>query len=159
MKPTHPLFALIFGFFLSSVAPAPAASDLKIIVMSASVLSFNRDDAFAAGCDDFLPKPFREADLLARLALHLGLTLTHAENSASSSVTSRPQISNSSPTAADLAALLAAAQRGEIAKLRQLLAALRVTHPDDPALAELSALAASYQMETLRTRLTELAHP
>ena len=137
----------------------PRASDLKIIVMSASVLSFNRDDAFAAGCDDFLPKPFREADLVAQLALHLGLTLTHTENSASYAAISRPRISNSTLNIADLAALLPAAQRGEIAKLRQLLAALRVTHPDDPALAELSALAAAYQMETLRTRLTTLTRP
>ena len=159
MTPTHPLFALIFVFLLRPVAQVPAASDLKFIAMSASVLSFNRDEAFAAGCDDFLPKPFRESDLIARLALHLGLTLTHAENSASSSSTSSPRISNSTPTAADLSALLAAAQRGEIAKLRQLLAALRVTHPDDPALAELSALAAAYQMETLRTRLTTLTRP
>ncbi|HYP17939.1 MAG TPA: ATP-binding protein, partial [Opitutus sp.] len=33
---------------------------LVLIAMSASVLSFNRDQALAAGCDDFLPKPFRE---------------------------------------------------------------------------------------------------
>jgi CheY-like chemotaxis protein len=38
----------------------PDGPRTKLIAMSASVLSFNRDDAFAAGCDDFLPKPFRE---------------------------------------------------------------------------------------------------
>jgi CheY-like chemotaxis protein len=45
----------------------------KLFAMSASVLSFNREKAFAAGCDDFLPKPFREDDLLARLGLALQL--------------------------------------------------------------------------------------
>ncbi len=62
------------GLELARRLRALAGGDrLKLIAMSASVLSFNRDDAFAAGCDDFLPKPFREEELLAKLELHLGL--------------------------------------------------------------------------------------
>src|SRR6185503_13131659 len=50
------------------------AENAKLIAMSASVLPVNRDDAVAAGCDGFLAKPFRESDLLARLAVALHLT-------------------------------------------------------------------------------------
>ena len=39
----------------------------KVVLMSASVLAFDPQIAFDAGCDDFLPKPFREGDLLDRL--------------------------------------------------------------------------------------------
>ncbi len=45
----------------------------KIILMSASVLAFDPQIAFDAGCDDFLLKPFREQDLLDRLARALKL--------------------------------------------------------------------------------------
>ncbi len=44
------------------------ASGLKITGILASDLSFNRAAAFAAGCADFLPKPFRESDLLSQLS-------------------------------------------------------------------------------------------
>jgi CheY-like chemotaxis protein len=121
--------------------------------MSASVLSFNLDDAFAAGCDDFLPKPFREADLIAKLGLHLSLTWQH-------DAATPPPAPSASPSALatlDFVPLLAAAQRGEIATVRRLLADLSAHHPHDARLAELSALAAAYQMERLRDRLTALA--
>src|SRR5690606_6524079 len=46
----------------------------RLVLMSASVLSFDPQIAFDAGCDDFLPKPFRQDDLLDRLARTLKLT-------------------------------------------------------------------------------------
>jgi CheY-like chemotaxis protein len=132
----------------------PAGAQPQLIAMSASVLSFNLDDAFAAGCDDFLPKPFREADLIAKLGLHLGLSWTHAVPTAPLT-TDTP--ATASPATLDFAPLLAAAQRGEIATVRRLLAELSAHHPHDARLADLSALAAAYQMERLRDRLTALA--
>ncbi|MBC7368118.1 MAG: response regulator, partial [Undibacterium sp.] len=125
---------------------------LKLIAMSASVLAFNRDDAFAAGCDDFLPKPFRESDLVAQLALHLDLTWTHPEPSE----ISNPQTPTSAPraTPADLARLLAAADHGELSALRRLLADLRARFPQDPHLLELDHLAQSYQLDQLRSFLS-----
>lgn len=116
--------------------------------MSASVLSFNRDEALAAGCDDFLPKPFREAELLAKLGLHLRLTWRYED--------SRPPFSTataSAPQPAELRSLLELARRGEIRPLREQLAALRTRFPDDAGLRDFEAAAASYQMEILRAKL------
>ncbi|HEX2854137.1 MAG TPA: ATP-binding protein [Opitutaceae bacterium] len=122
----------------------------KLIAMSASVLSFNQDDAFTAGCDDFLPKPFRESDLVAKLGRHLGLAWRH--ESAAPMV-----VAEGEATPADFAGLLTAAQRGEIAVLHRQLGELRTRWPADARLGELEALAKSYQMERVRERLVQLS--
>ncbi len=136
----------------------PGGDKLKLIAMSASVLSFNRADAFAAGCDDFLPKPFREDDLLARLGLALHLEWigdlsapADGPRPAARGESNSPFAAATSLSAADLQSLLASAQRGEIAALRQRLEELR----GDPLADALHALARSYRMERIRELLEE----
>ncbi len=135
-------------------------NQLKLIAMSASVLSFNQDDAFAAGCDDFLPKPFRESELIQKLALHLNLNLTYE---AASDVAPAPStVRGTEPLLPPdkLEALLAAAQRGEITQLRRQLADLRATHPECLAFIErLEAPARAFQMERLREILAASLRP
>jgi PAS domain S-box-containing protein len=46
----------------------------KIIGISASTFEEQKDVALASGCDDFLGKPFREADVLETMRGHLGLS-------------------------------------------------------------------------------------
>ena len=127
----------------------PGGDRLKLIAMSASVLSFNRDDAFAAGCDDFLPKPFREADLTAKLALHLGLTLLE-EGAPTAPFADSARLT---PKAETLRVLLDAARRGQIATLRRSAVELRGTHAAFAQ--EVEGLLSSYQLEELRTRLEQ----
>ncbi len=126
-----------------------AGAALKLIAMSASVLAFNPDNALGAGCDDFLPKPFREPDLLAKLGRHLGLTWRHEAAIPAVTLPSPPPL-------ADLTPLLAAARRGEIAVILRLLAEWRTSSPGDSRLSELEALAKSYQMARVRERLEQL---
>jgi two-component system KDP operon response regulator KdpE len=45
----------------------------KVIIASASVLPAERDAALAAGADQFLPKPYRPADLVEAVVELLGL--------------------------------------------------------------------------------------
>jgi signal transduction histidine kinase/CheY-like chemotaxis protein len=137
----------------------PNGAALKLIAMSASVLSFNQDDAFAAGCDDFLPKPFRESELMQKLALHLGLTLTYDEANAPAAPAPSSE-SDQFPPVASLESLLAAARRGEITQLRRLLAELQVTHPECRRFLErLEAPARAFQMERLREILEASLRP
>jgi signal transduction histidine kinase/DNA-binding response OmpR family regulator len=139
------------GFELArQIRVFPEAKRCKVIAMSASVLSFNQDDAFTAGCDDFLPKPFRESDLVAKLGRHLDLAWRHG--SAPPMV-----VAEGGATPADFAALLTVAQRGEIAVLHRQLAELRARWAGDARLGELEALAKSYQMERVRERLVQLS--
>ena len=129
--------------------PSPAMRKPILIAMSASVLSFNRDRALEAGCDDFLPKPFREADLVAKLALHLGLVWRYGDTTHPF-----PPEAPSVASTGELASLLETAKRGEIRHLREQLAALRHQHPHDHRLADLEALARGYQMERIRAQLS-----
>jgi signal transduction histidine kinase/DNA-binding NarL/FixJ family response regulator len=134
-----------------------AARPLKLIAMSASVLAFNRADAFAAGCDDFLPKPFRESDLLARIGLALRLEWTGPAASPPPAAT--PARSDSRTPFAltttipvqELETLLSIARRGEITALRQGLEMYR----GDPLADALLVLAKSYRMERIRELLHE----
>ncbi len=44
-----------------------------IIALTASVLEEERAVVLSAGCDDFMRKPFREADIFATLHKHIGV--------------------------------------------------------------------------------------
>ncbi len=129
----------------------PGGEKMKLIAMSASVLSFNREKAFAAGCDDFLPKPFREDDLLARLALALQLewTIDDAHADATAENASSVDAGKTRLPVATLEELLALARRGEIAPLRRRLAELH----GDPLADALEAVAKTYRMERVRELL------
>ena len=51
----------------------PELADVVVIAISASVFDFDKQQSREVGCDDFIPKPVREADLLEKLRVHLGL--------------------------------------------------------------------------------------
>ncbi|MBD2772891.1 hybrid sensor histidine kinase/response regulator [Iningainema tapete] len=51
----------------------PELKDVVVIAVSASVFDFEQTQSREAGCNDFLPKPIREAELLEKLRVHLGL--------------------------------------------------------------------------------------
>ncbi|GAB4537274.1 MAG: hypothetical protein Tsb0014_25890 [Pleurocapsa sp.] len=52
----------------------PDTKNIKIIALTASSFEEERTAILATGCDDFLAKPFREADLLDKIAQHLRVT-------------------------------------------------------------------------------------
>ena len=51
-----------------------------IIALTASPLEHERAEALAAGCDDFLAKPFRSADVFDLLQTYLGIRYVYAED-------------------------------------------------------------------------------
>ena len=128
----------------------PAFARLPIVLTSASVLTFDSAAATAAGSNDFLPKPFTEAQLLDQLSRLLGLTWRPAP-----STTAAPPVDR--PLPPDVRArLLSAADAGDIAALRAVLQAARASHPDSTALiGRLETLAGSYQLERVRELLRQ----
>lgn len=61
------------------IRSTPELEKIPVIAVSASVLDFNQQSSQAAGCNDFLPKPVRESELLERLQLHLHLEWQYAQ--------------------------------------------------------------------------------
>jgi hypothetical protein len=125
-----------------------------MVLMSASVLNFDRDSALAAGCDDFLPKPFRDTELVQILGRQLELEWTHASDASNAPVAATE--SDGLPDPADLSALLDAARRGAIGELRLLLGALGKNRPDCAKFTgRITAMAQAYEMERIRIYLEQ----
>lgn len=58
---------------------ASAQRDAPVIIaVSASVLPEERAQVLADGCDDFVHKPFRQEEIVARLVKHLGVQMVYA---------------------------------------------------------------------------------
>ncbi|AFZ19145.1 hybrid sensor histidine kinase/response regulator [Allocoleopsis franciscana] len=58
----------------------PELQGVVVIAISASVFDFDRQQSQEVGCDDFLPKPLREAELLEKLRVYLGLEWVYEES-------------------------------------------------------------------------------
>ncbi len=58
-----------------------------IVAVTAHTLEKEQTTAFRAGCDDFIHKPFREADIFDALHKHIGVRFVYAESTAASTET------------------------------------------------------------------------
>ncbi len=72
----------------------PASKDTKIIAVTASALDENRQDLMAIGADDFISKPFREAELFQKIHSHVGVEYIYANQPA---VTSQEEMVELTP--------------------------------------------------------------
>lgn len=61
----------------------PNGSSTVIIALTAGVFEEQQRAVFAAGCDDFMRKPFRKDDVLKKMADHLGVEYLYEEGGAS----------------------------------------------------------------------------
>ncbi len=132
----------------------PHGAGARVLLTSASVISFDAAEARAAGCDDFLPKPFRTEDLIEKLGALLALRWIPAPRPAS-----RDPFGKAPPAAAPLpeaarAVLRDALAQGDLEAFRAALARVRAEHPASDALwDELDAAAAGFQLSRLRQLL------
>jgi CheY-like chemotaxis protein len=58
-----------------------------IVAVTAHSLEKEQTSAFEVGCDDFIHKPFREADIFDALHKHIGVRFVYAESTAASTET------------------------------------------------------------------------
>jgi response regulator RpfG family c-di-GMP phosphodiesterase len=134
----------------------PASRELKIIAVSASVFEDDRQHALSAGCDDFLPKPFKEEQLLVVLERALGLEWTFSETSESTEIVSVTR--GVTPPLEEIDSILELSRRGDILGIKKRLAALAVADHGDYAafVAGLQPFVAGYQMDRIRDALLKL---
>ncbi len=64
---------------IGRIRACPGAKGVKIIILTASAFDENRREALAIGADDFLGKPFREAELFRKIKLLLGVQYVYAD--------------------------------------------------------------------------------
>jgi signal transduction histidine kinase/DNA-binding response OmpR family regulator len=129
----------------------PRGPQLKILLTTASVYTFSADDARRAGCDDFLPKPFRTGELLEKIGQLLALRWRESDSTPPFSFAPATTTPLSAATRATLRESLAA---GDLTAFSIEVENLRATHPDSTtALNELSAAASSFQLARLRQLL------
>src|SRR5688572_28956886 len=57
-------------------------TDVKVIAVTASAMDENRQELMDIGADDFISKPFRDADLFQKIHAHLGVEYVYAEEGA-----------------------------------------------------------------------------
>ncbi len=61
----------------------PEGAGTKIVALTAHALEEERKQIMAAGCDDFVRKPYREAEVFEALSKHLGVRFVREEEAAS----------------------------------------------------------------------------
>ena len=129
-----------------------AGNPLGILAVSASVFESDRQQAIDAGCDDFLPKPFKEDQLLAILGRVLRLEWHVAENPVPSGGVEGPAEPNATPSPEEIDALLELSRRGDILGIKKRLGALQVAGAQNGAAfaRRMAPLVASYQMDRIR---------
>jgi two-component system sensor histidine kinase/response regulator len=131
-----------------------------IIAVSASSFEEEQDVALSKGCDDFLRKPFREADVFSLMHKHLGVRFVYEESSkvASSKVAgSRPQVTDQKMLTPEAFAALPdelrtglqhAVERIDLITTKSLIEQIR---QHNPRLADtLTELVKNYRFDTLQ---------
>jgi len=126
------------------IKASPHGKATTIIALTASSFEEERTDILAAGCDDFLRKPFQESDLFALMQKHLGVRFVYQDDSATAPLFSVPVV--------DVAALAAlpVALRSTLEQALIQLDTVTVTNtidavPDAPLAHALEMMANEFQ--------------
>ena len=128
----------------------PPAAGLRVLLTSASVLTFDPAEGRRAGCDGFLAKPFRVDDLIEQLGRLLALQWCEAVVEAPRALPHPVSGRGPWPEAAR-SSLREVLAQGDLDEFRRQLAQVRVAHPEAEARwAELEAVAAAFELSRLR---------
>ncbi len=140
----------------------PELEGVVVIAISASVFDFDHQQSREVGCDGFLPKPVREADLLEKVRVHLGLEWVYEEVDSKVQLSSEysglsTQDSLVVPPAQEVAILLDLAMRGDLKGIIQ--EATRLEELDKqwvPFATHLRQLAKSFKGKQIRQFLKNI---
>src|SRR5688500_3565525 len=72
---------------IGRIRAMPGGNDVKIIAVTASAMDDNRQELMEIGADDFIGKPFREAELFQKMHVHVGVEYEYADDHTAESPT------------------------------------------------------------------------
>jgi PAS domain S-box-containing protein len=128
----------------------PGGEGTKIIAVTASAMDDNRQDLMEVGADDFIGKPFREAELFQKIHAHVGVEYQYAEDSENGETAEATELTPESLVGCprDLIDLMREAVI--TADLDDLLARIRAVGNNDPGIARrLRRLAEQFEYQKL----------
>jgi two-component system sensor histidine kinase/response regulator len=119
------------------IKSTPDGKEIVIIALTANAFEEERDQILADGCDDFIRKPFREADIFEALTRHLGVKFIYEEDQSQKSGTQPEENASEEILALSLAELgdewigkmKQAALQGDLAWMVYLIAEIRERTP------------------------------
>ena len=108
----------------------PGGDKVKIVALTASAFEEELQNILQAGCDDMVKKPLEESSVFSVIGNLLNLRYRFAEPEAEIKTNVAEQLDFSVLSALQVAALKAAAEELDLSATRQIVAALRETHPE-----------------------------
>ena len=122
----------------------------KIIAVTASAMDENRQELMAIGADDFISKPFREAELFQKIHAHLGMNYVYAEQPTDTAPAEAAELAPESLAGWPQDIIQPMREAVITADLDQLLAKIQEVEARDPRVAQaLRRLAEAFQYEKL----------
>jgi CheY-like chemotaxis protein len=142
------------GFEVARTLRKKHGARFKIIAITASVFESDRQHALDAGCDDFLPKPFTEEQLLSTLGRVLSLEWRYAAAEPATSAAHANGADPVAPPPEEIDAVLELSRRGDILGIKKRLASLAAVDQGRyaPFVGILEPFVAAYQMNRIATR-------
>ena len=130
--------------------------ELKIIAVTASAMDENRQVLMEIGADDFISKPFREADLFQKIHAHLGVEYVYAEEPAVAAPEEEAELTPESLAGWPQDLIQPMRDAVITADLDQLLAKIQEVEARDPRIAQgLRRLAEGFQYQKLLDLLSK----
>jgi CheY-like chemotaxis protein/anti-sigma regulatory factor (Ser/Thr protein kinase) len=128
----------------------PTSKETKIIAVTASALDENRQDLMAIGADDFISKPFREAELFQKIHHHLSVEYVYADQPDVDSGEDTTELTPESLVGWPQDIMDAMREAVITADLDQLLTRIQEAEARDPQVAQaLRRLAENFQYQKL----------
>jgi CheY-like chemotaxis protein len=122
----------------------------KIIAVTASAMEENRQQLLEIGADDFISKPFREAELFEKIRVHLKVDYVYAADSAAPIAEQAVELTTEALAGLSQGIVERMRQAVITADLDQLLATIQEVEAHDPRIARgLRRLAEGFQYEKL----------
>jgi PAS domain S-box-containing protein len=124
--------------------------DTKIIAVTASAMDENRQELMRIGADDFIGKPFREAELFQKIQAHVGVEYLYAEDPTATAQEEEAELTPESLAAWPQDLIDSMREAVVTADLDQLLAIIQEVEARDPRIAQrLRRLAEGFQYQKL----------